>query len=45
MKGHDFMLNTTMLLNVMELLYGAIPMALMIFYILNLKIKTAPLLQ
>jgi hypothetical protein len=38
MKGHDFMLNTIMLLNVMELSYGVIPMVLVIFYILNLRI-------
>jgi hypothetical protein len=38
MKGHDFMLITIMLLNVMELSYGVIPMALIIFYILNLRI-------
>jgi hypothetical protein len=37
-ERHDSMLNTTMLLNVIGLLYGVIPMALMIFYILNLKI-------
>jgi hypothetical protein len=37
MKGHDFMHNTTMPLNVMELLYGVIPMALTMFHILNLK--------
>jgi hypothetical protein len=39
MKGHDFMHNTTMPLNVMELLYGVIPMALVIFFILSLKYK------
>jgi hypothetical protein len=37
MKRHDFMLITTLLLNAMELLYGVIPMALNIFFILNLK--------
>jgi hypothetical protein len=38
MKGYDFMHNTTMSLNVIELLYGVIPMALTMFHKLNLKI-------
>jgi hypothetical protein len=45
MKGHDLMLITIMLLNVMELSSGVIPMVLIISYILNLRIPTTPLLQ
>jgi hypothetical protein len=37
-KGHDFMLITIMLLNVMELSYGVIPMTLIVLFMHYLEI-------
>jgi hypothetical protein len=36
-ERYDSMLIPILLLNIMELLYGVIPMALIIFYIINLE--------